>query len=59
LLERSETISTTLIQKAINDATNNMTAITLQTSTESYAHSFYKNLGFENTFQCSIFKVID
>lgn len=53
-------VSTTLIQRAVNDAiSNNMKTITLQTSTESYAHSFYKDLGFENVFECSILKAID
>jgi len=57
---RKKGISTTLMQKAIDDAiSNNMTTITLQTSTESYAHSFYRNLGFENVFECSILKAID
>lgn len=57
---RKKGISTTLIQRAINDAiSNNMMIITLQTSTESYSHSFYKNLGFNNAFECSILKAID
>jgi GNAT superfamily N-acetyltransferase len=57
---RKKGISTTLIQRAVDDAiSNNMTTITLQTSTESYAHSFYKNLGFENILECSILKAID
>jgi len=57
---RKKGISTTLIQRAVDDAiTNNMTTITLQTSTESYAHSFYKKLGFEDVFDCSILKAID
>lgn len=52
-------VSTTLIQRAVDDAiSNNMKTITLQTSTESYAHSFYRNLGFENIFECSILKDI-
>ncbi|HEY8891710.1 MAG TPA: GNAT family N-acetyltransferase [Clostridium sp.] len=57
---RKKGISTTLIQRAIDDAIiNNMTTITLQTSTESFAHSFYRNLGFDNAFECSILKAID
>jgi GNAT superfamily N-acetyltransferase len=57
---RKKGISTTLMQSAVDDAIcNNMTTITLQTSTESYAHSFYRNIGFENVFECSILKFID
>ena len=57
---RKKGISTTLIQRAVDDAIrNNLTTITLQTSTESYAHSFYKKLGFEDAFDCSIHKAID
>lgn len=57
---RKKGISTTLIQRAVNDAiSNNITTITLQTSTESYAHSLYRKLGFEDVFECSILKAID
>ena len=57
---RKKGISTTLIQRAVDDAiSNNMKTIILQASTESYAHLFYRNLGFENAFECSIFKTID
>lgn len=57
---RKKGISNTLIQRAVDDAiSNNMTTITLQTATESYAHSFYKKLGFEDVFECSILKAID
>lgn len=57
---RKKGISTTLIQRAIDDAiSNNTKAITLQTSTDSYSHSFYKNIGFENAFSVSILKAIE
>lgn len=57
---RKTGVSTTLIQRAVDDAiSNNMATITLQTSTESYAHSFYRNLGFESVFDCSILKAVD
>lgn len=57
---RRKGISTTLIQRAVDDALcNNITTITLQTSTESYSHCFYRNLGFKNMFECSILKAID
>lgn len=57
---RKKGISSTLIQRAIDDAiSSNMTLITLQTSTESYAHSFYRNIGLESVFECSILKAID
>lgn len=36
-----------------------MTTINLQTATESYAHSLYRNLGFENVFEYSILKAVD
>lgn len=56
---RKKGISTTLIQRAIEDAiSHNMTTITLQTSTDSYAHSLYKKLGFEGAFNCTILKAI-
>lgn len=54
---RKKGISTTLIQRAVDDAIKNgIAAITLQTVTDSYAHSFYKKLGFEDVFDCNIFK---
>ena len=54
---RKKGISTTLMQRVVDDAIcNNMKTIILQTSTESYAHSFYRNLGFEDVFECSILK---
>lgn len=57
---RKKGVSTTLIQRAVEDAIkNNMTTITLQTATESYAHSFYRKLGFEDVFECGILKVIN
>lgn len=57
---RRKGISTTLIQRAVADAIyNNMTTVTLQASTESYAHCLYKNIGFKNMFECSILKKID
>jgi len=57
---RKKGISTTLINRAIDDADiNNMTLITLQTTTKSYAHSLYKKLGFQDVFDCSILKVVD
>lgn len=57
---RKKGISTTLMERAVSDATgNNMTTITLQTSTGGYAHSFYKKLGFEDVFKCCILKAID
>lgn len=57
---RKKGISTTLIQRAIDDSIiNNIKTLTLQTSTESYAHSFYTNIGFESEFECSILKAID
>lgn len=56
---RKKGVSTTLIQRAVDDAiSNNMETITLQTSTESYAHSFYRKIGFEDVFECSILKSI-
>lgn len=56
---RNKGISATLIQRAVNDAiSNNVTTITLQTSTDSYAHSFYKKLGFKDAFECGIFEAI-
>lgn len=57
---RKKGISTTLIKRAVEDAmSNNIEQITLQTLTDSYAHSFYKKLGFEDVFDCSILKAID
>jgi len=56
---RKKGISTTLIQRAVNDAIiNNITTITLQTATGSYSHSLYKKLGFKDLFECSILKTI-
>jgi GNAT superfamily N-acetyltransferase len=55
---RKRGIAAALIHKAADDAiSNNMTAITLQTSTGSYSHSLYRKLEFENVFECSIFEV--
>jgi GNAT superfamily N-acetyltransferase len=57
---RKNRISTTLIQRAVDDAiNNNIAAITLQTYTETYAHSFYEKLGFEDVFDCGILKPIN
>lgn len=57
---RKQGISTTLIQRAVDDAiNNNIKSITLQTYTESYSHSFYKKLGFQDVFDCNVFKAID
>lgn len=57
---RKKGVSTTLIQRVVDDANNNnIAAITLQTYTESYAHSFYKKLGFEDVFDCGILKPIN
>lgn len=57
---RKKGISTILIQRAVDDAIkNNIATITLQTFTESYAHSFYKKLGFEDVFDCRILKPIN
>lgn len=48
------------MQRAVDDAIKHtMSTITLQTSTDSYAHSFYRNLGFEDVLECSILKAID
>jgi len=56
---RRKGVSSTLIQKAINDAVfNNMKTITLQTITGSYANNFYKKLGFKDVFKCSVLKAI-
>ncbi|MFL0248098.1 GNAT family N-acetyltransferase [Candidatus Clostridium stratigraminis] len=54
---RRNGVSTTLIQRAVDDSiSNNIDTIILQTSTESYAHNFYRKLGFKDTFECRILK---
>ncbi len=53
---RQQGISTTIMKQVVSDAVkNNAPLITLQVSTNSYAHSFYQHLGFENVFNCEIF----
>lgn len=51
-------ISTTLMHQIIKDGVkNNITLATLQVATNSYAHSFYRHLGFKDIFECNILTV--
>lgn len=50
---RNQGISTTLLKKIIE--THQKSLVTLQVTTNSYAHSFYRKLGFADIFECSIF----
>ncbi len=55
--ERKQGISTSLIHTAIQSihkVPDNI--ICLQVETNSYAHNFYKKLGFTDAFECLIFK---
>lgn len=52
---RKQGISTSIMLQIIEDGVkNNVSLITLQVATNSYAHSFYRHLGFNDTFQCAI-----
>jgi ribosomal protein S18 acetylase RimI-like enzyme len=53
---RNQGISTSIMKSVTNDCIkNNIHVITLQVNTNSYAHHFYKKLGFINAFECKIF----
>ncbi len=49
-------ISTTIMKCVVRDNIKiKALLITLQVSTDSYAHNFYRRLGFEDIFECEIF----
>ena len=56
---RKQGISTTIMRQAIKDYLNEDTSldksVILQVMTNSYAHQFYKKLGFADVFACAIY----
>lgn len=53
---RKQGISTALMKHVIDPAVNSgIETITLQVISGSYAHNFYKNLGFKDVFSCDIY----
>lgn len=53
---RKQGISTAIMKQVIHDGQkSNIYPVTLQVMTDSYAHRFYKHLGFSDAFHCSIF----
>jgi len=53
---RKQGISATIMKEAIHEAQkSNIHSVTLQVMTNSYAHQYYKHLGFSDAFHCNIF----
>ncbi len=53
---RKQGVSAAIMKRAINDSQkSNIRSVTLQVMTNSYAHQFYKRLGFADAFHCDIF----
>jgi len=53
---RKQGISATIMKQAIHEAQkSNIHSVTLQVMTNSYAHQYYKHLGFSDAFHCNIF----
>lgn len=56
---RKKGISTSLMNHVLQEAIRHgIKHITLQVSTKSYAHNFYKKLGFSDAFECRMFKAV-
>ena len=50
-------VCTSIMKSVMIDCTkNNFQIITLQVNTNSYAHNFYKKLGFADEFECKIYQ---
>jgi len=54
---RKKHLSTSIMKKLVNDAAElKVDTVTLQVDSDSHAHDFYKKLGFEDAFHCTVYK---